>query len=346
MSLENYIRAMPKVELHVQLEGAWKKETLLMLAEEYEIRASTKHFDQWVKLLDNPDYSRLDDLIRMISGWLSYPEDLTRLVYDLGVGLHKQGVRYAEVHVNTALYAHFGIPYETLMAALNDGRDRVRRGWGVQMNWVLNTPRNEPRRGDEIVRFATSVSGKRAAIVGVGLVGKDASQPVGQFERIFKAAEKKDVARIPTLSDTTNAEALVEYLRVLSPTRMNESWIAADAPDALSALNEHETPLVLCMARALCMGERESYAAYPLRALLDADVNVLLSASMPSAYKSGLADEYVAAVEHAGVSVEELETMALNAVQASLLTQEEKNEMTTAFKAEYAALRAEHSVAL
>jgi adenosine deaminase len=103
MSIESFVRAMPKAELHVHLEGAWNKDTLLMIADENDARANLKHFDTWVKLLDTPDYNRIDQITRTVSQWLQYGEDLTRIVYDLGVALSKQNVRYAEVSVTPAL---------------------------------------------------------------------------------------------------------------------------------------------------------------------------------------------------------------------------------------------------
>lgn len=342
MTIETFIRAMPKVELHVHLEAGWRKDTLLMLAEENEIRENLKHFANWVRLIDAPDFARLPELIRMLSTWLQQPEDLTRIVYDLGVALFKQNVRYAEVSVNPTLYTHMGLSYESFMDALNDGRDRVQRGWGVRMAWILTMPREEARRSDEILRFAGTVTGRKAGIVGIGLQGTDNPQPVMQFERLFKGAEKKDVARIPHAGELPGAEILLDTLQLLNPTRIIEGWQAVDAPDVLQLLVERNLPLDLCMARALCMGELSSYTEYPLRRLLDAGVRVVLGSDMPTFFKTGLSDEYLAAVEHAGLTLEQLETVALNAVHASLLSSDVKETMLKTFTADYARLRAEH----
>src|SRR5215813_9274097 len=100
MSIESFIRAMPKIELDLQFEGALQRDTLLTIAEENDIPSSLKHFDQWVALLDRPDYAHLDQLMLTVSQWIQQPEDLTRLVYDLGVSLAKQNIRYAEVALN------------------------------------------------------------------------------------------------------------------------------------------------------------------------------------------------------------------------------------------------------
>ena len=100
MSVASYIQAMPKVELMLSLEGAMQRNSLLKIAEANEIPVTIKHYNEWVGLLDKPDYKRLADIARMATSWLQIADDLSRVVYDVGVFLSKSNVRYAEVTVN------------------------------------------------------------------------------------------------------------------------------------------------------------------------------------------------------------------------------------------------------
>ena len=59
MSVASYIQAMPKVELMLSLEGAMQRTSLLKIAEANEIPTTVKHFNDWVGLIDKPDYKRL-----------------------------------------------------------------------------------------------------------------------------------------------------------------------------------------------------------------------------------------------------------------------------------------------
>jgi adenosine deaminase len=341
MTVESFIRAMPKVDLHVHLEGAMQLDTLLMIAEQNEINASQKHFREWIDLFNAPDYRRLDQITRTISQWLIEPEDLTRVVYDLGVMLSKQNIRYAEVSITPTLYMQNGMTFETLLEAINDGRDRAERGWGVRMSWILTIPRNEPRKADDITRWATNVSGRKGGVVGLGLSGREDAQPVGQFERAFRMAEKKVLARVPHAGDVHGAEGILEVM-TLNPDRLFDGWGAADAPDVLQLLIEREIPLDVSMAHALCFGAVSTYAQYPLRHLYEEGVKLTIGSDMPSLYKTTLSDEYLAAVEHVGFSIDELEELALNAVRFSLLPSEEKEALLALFTQEYGQLRAEH----
>lgn len=343
MTVESFIRAIPKVELNLQFEGAMSKEALLLIAEQNDVGDSTKQFHQWASLLDQPDCKRLDEITQTVARWIQLPEDLTRLVYEMGVALAKQNVRYAEVSINPTLYIeNTNLTFEQFLNAINDGRDRVDRGWGVQIAWILAVPRDQPRKADDFLRWTTGTSAKKGGIAGIGLVGPESVQPIGQFERPFRNAAKKGVPRAPVAGDDLGSQGVIEAITNLEPDRIFQGWGVAESPEAIRMLDEQHIPLVLTMSRELCMGRISSYADYPLRRLLDAGLTVTLSSGMPELYKTTLIQEYQAAVEHIGVGIEDVEEMALNSVRASLLPDDEKQAMLDQFTQEYEQLRAEH----
>jgi adenosine deaminase len=235
-----------------------------------------------------------------------------------------------------------GMSFENYMAAINDGRDRAFKAWGVRMSWILTVRRDQPRTADDVSRWATTASAKKGNIVGVGLAGKESVQPAGQFERAFRAAAKKDLVLSPHAGTQMGAEGILDVLNTLQPQRILDGWGTADAPDVMQQMVEKQVYLGVSMSRALCMGQVARYADYPLRHLLDEGVLVMLGADMPSYFKSTLSDEYLAAVEHTGIGVDELEEIALNAVRAAYLPEDEKQAMRDEFQQEYARLRAEH----
>jgi adenosine deaminase len=342
MSTESFIRAMPKVELNLHLEGSIRKDTLLTIAEQNDIPEEVKHFSQWGTLLDNPDFVRLDEIISTITGWLRQPDDLTRVVYELGVSLAKQNVRYAEVHVNPLPYLVLGMTFEQFLSAINDGRSRVERGWRVRMSWILTIPRDDPRRADDILRWATGAAARKGGVIGMGLSGREDAQPAAQFERPFRTAQKKELPRVAEAGHILGAEGVLDVINQLEPERIVDGWGTVDAPDVIQLLTEKHITLDVCMARALCTGLVETYAKYPLRELYDDGITLTINSGMPAFYKTTLSDEYLAIIEHNDFLLEELEELALNAVRVSFQAEEEKAAMLAEFAAEYERLRTEH----
>lgn len=341
MALETYIRAMPKVALDIRLEGLFRKDTLLIIADQNEIASSTRNFPYWVELLDMPEYDRLEEITESIAGWLQEPDDLTRLVYDAGVILARENVKYAEIVLNPVHTMLPGLAFDEYMAVINDGRERAERGWGIKMRWLLTIPRSEPRRADEIVRWANSPTGKKGHVVGLGLYGPEGEDGSALFQRAFSTADKKAIPTTAQADPAKDAESLVSILDDLHPNRLLDGWGTITAPDVLSRLAQGGIALNVSVARALCHGWVDERAAYPLSELAS-QVPVVIGTDMPTFYKTSLTEEYIGAVEHNGISLEDLEKIALNAVRHSFLPEEARSKMLAHFRTEYERLRSEH----
>lgn len=345
MSVETFIQAMPKVDLHVQLEGAVSRDLLLMIAEQNDL-ASTykkrKQYDDWVVLLKEPELKQLAEILQEAAGWVRHPEDIARVVYDYGVQLAKQNIKYAEVAVNPAIYTDVGLTFQQVLEALNDGADRLQRGWQVRLNWLLSMPRERPRKSDDISRWATSVTAQKGNVVGLSLVGRESEQPIAQFRKAFATAAKKDLARVTHVYSEPDSDSFAMVMDVVQPTRVTDAWGLIEDDEAITHLKENDIPVLLAPMREVFLGRIESLADYPLRQLLDKGLTVILASQMPEIYGASLTDVLIKAVQESGITVDEVQQMMLNAVRYSLLEPEEKTAMMEDFEHQLVALREEH----
>lgn len=342
MTIESFIQAMPKVEVNLRLEGAVDPNVLVVIAEQNDVPLNTKPNKTLLKLLSQPDFTQLDDLLRRTSKWLQQPEDFTRVVYELGVSLAKQHIRYAEIGVAPSLYAENGMTFEQLLTALNDGRARVERAWNVQIRWVLNVFRDEPRKLDDIVRWATSTASIKGGVVGIGLIGREVRGWVEEFERPLRTAQKKDLPRsIEILDGVDDIQRLVQEY---APERVVCAAAIAGNDDNMRYVSDKQTRVNISMAYNLASGKFASYADFPLKRLYDDGAIISLGSGLPGLYHSTLVREYLAAVQEIGLAISELEAISLNAIQASFMADETKAAMTEDFRAKYAQLRIEHDV--
>lgn len=345
MSIETYLARMPKVDLHVQFEGAISRDFVLLVAEQTDVMSQYKRnrdYREWVAKLKEPDPKKFDEIARETSAWVTHPYDLARAIYYLGVHLHKQNVSYAEVSIIPAIYTDVGHSFQRFLEAINDGADRARRGWGIQMQWIMAIPRDRPRKSDDIARWATSVNAMRSGVVGLSLVGREDTQPIAQFRKAFTTAERKELARISHFFTTKDGDDFEMVVDVVKPTRLTDPWGLVHDEDAMSFLADRQIPVFVTPTREKLLGHIAHLTDYPLLELLNKGVNAQLASGMPSLYETTLTNEYINAALFCDVSVEQLEEMALKAVRASLLPVEEMQAMRERFRNEMRALRAEH----
>ncbi len=345
MSIESYIKAMPKVDLDVQLEGSLPKDLLMLIAEQIDVASTYKKrrdYNEWVSLLKDSPYTRFDETARETASWLRYPEDIARGVYEVGLALHKQNVRYAEVSVVPSVFTDTGMSYQQFLKAINDGRDRVQRAWGMRMDWIFSVPRENPRKGDEISRWATSTTGQSGNVIGLGLVGKENAQPVAQFKKAFQTAQKKELPVVTHWHTGVDPEYFEQMLEIAEPVRVTNSWGLVDDEEAMKALVENDIPIVVTPGRELRFGHIRDVANYPFAELLERGIKIILSSGMPTMYGSSLVNEYLMVVQDGGLSLAQLREIASNAVEYSLLPDLEKADMYSQFQQEYIDLEAEH----
>lgn len=339
MSVESYIRALPKVDLHCRLEGAVPRETMLMFANQNEIGDEVKRFHKWLDLYKTPDYKRLDELADMLRSWLRYGDDLTRAVYDMGVAMSKDNVRYAEVGVNPLSYVANDFTFDEFLAALNDGRDRAERAWGVQMRWNMVLPRNTPRRADEIARWATSATARKGGVVGVVLAGYDDLTTLDQFERAFATASKKDITRNAYLSSKDDVD---EAIDLLSLNQIVDVDKLVESPHTLTALASQGVSVSVGVARTKAYGWANDPKKSPISALQDAGLRVVVSTDMPVLFDSTLSDEYLKLVEAEVLSVDDVEEMIRTSIELSSLEDEDKEALAAIYEVERDVLHMEH----
>jgi len=341
MSLRDFITALPKVELNLQLTGALRKDSLLLIANQNGIPGQMDNFARWVELLDDPDPERLDEIAAVAGGWIMYPEDLALVVYDIGVALSKQNVRYAEISVVPSDFVGSArMNFNSFLDALNDGRDRALRAWNVNLAWILCIPRENPRVGDDVARWATGSAARQGNVVAMGLIGPENAQPVGQFKRAFDTAHKKDLFTVASAGSSLGAAGIRDAINELQPGRLVNAWPIIDDEDLLKQVVDGQTPALVSVTGALRSGPLKKAADFPLKRLLESNAQIALSCDKPSLYGSTLIDEYILAREDCGIHADELIQLARRAIELSRLDADAKANMLRDFDFEAQSARA------
>src|SRR5687768_17480387 len=139
MSLESYIVAMPKVELHVHLEGAIRPETLLKLARRNHVplpAETVAGLRRWYSFTNFPHFV---EIYMAISACLRTPDDIELITREFLAGQAAQNIRYSEVtYTPFTHYAHKNIAFHDQLAAINRARAWAAAELGVAMRLILD----------------------------------------------------------------------------------------------------------------------------------------------------------------------------------------------------------------
>jgi len=346
MSVESYLRAAPKVELHVHLEGAIRPATLLELAKRnrVELPADTlEGLQQWFVYRDFPHFT---DVFVAITTCLRTAEDYELVAYEFGAEMARQNVRYAEVTFSPSTHAWLGIPFDTYFAGLTRGRERAEAELGVRIRWIFDIVRQVSDRETLLPKAdyatATAIDGARDGVVALGLGGKEDGGPPEPFAPHFDRARAAGLHSVPHAGEHAGPPSVWGALNALGAERIAHGVRSVEDPALVAHLAERRIALEVCPTSNLCLGVCADLAAHPLHRLRDAGVIVTINSDDPPLFNTTLNDEVALLATGFGLDVGTIDQILLDGVRASFLPPEEKAALEARFQSEMAAIKAVH----
>lgn len=340
MSLYEFVRQMPKAELHVHLEGTVRPETLLELAQTHGVDLPARDAEALRRWYTFRDFDHFLDVYIKICSCLRTAEDFERVTFEYGRSMAAQNIRYAEVTFSpsTHVLAPDGIGWNALLDAVNAGRARAQDAFGVEMRWIPDIVRCHPETSMTVAGWLTSDKAASGGVVALGLGGPEVGYPPELFAEAFAYARRYGLHSNPHAGETVGPESVWGALRALGAERIGHGVRAIEDAALVDHLVAQATPLEVNLTSNLCLGVYPSYAAHPLKALYEAGVPVTLNSDDPALFNTTLIDEYLHAVADCGLTLEQLEDVALNAVRVAYLPPTQKAVLLDEFEEAYAAL--------
>jgi len=340
-SLHNFIRDMPKVELHVHLEGSIRPATLLALAERNNVPLPARDLAGLREFYQFTDLEHFVKVYFTISGCLKTVDDFSLIAYEFGAEMARQRIRYAEVTFTPYTnVAYTGLPFDEIMAGLNEGRARAQAELGVEFRWVLDIVRNDPHTRHQVALWAAGALDR--GVVGFGLGGPEQGYPPEPFADAYAVALEAGLHSVPHAGEGAGPESVWGAIRALKAERIGHGVHSVEDPALIDYLRERQIPLEVCPTSNLCLGGYRSYEEHPVRWLWDQGLYVTVNSDDPPMFNTDLVAEYRALADHLGFTADELERLSLNALRASFLPAERKAALEREFVAEFARLRERH----
>lgn len=341
MSLDALIAAMPKVELHVHLEGAIQPETLLLLAHRNGVALphdTVEGLRDWYTFTDFPHFIQI---YLAISACICTPDDIELIAREFLRGQAAQHIRYSEVTYTP--YTHYSLNRKILFADQIAALDRARL-WaeaelGVRAGWVLDISRNVRPVEHGLTVAEWAIGSQDRGVVALGLGGPEVGNPPELYAEAFARARAAGLASVPHAGETVGPESVRGALDALGAQRIGHGVRSIEDPELVAILRERQIPLEVCPSSNVCLGVYPSLKAHPLPRLLAEGLYVTLNSDDPPMFNTSLTEEYRRAAQTFALDADAIEGLVLNAVRASLLPEAERQQMEQEFKQEFAQLR-------
>jgi adenosine deaminase len=290
------IETLPKVELHVHLEGTISAATATLLAQTHGEDPESS-----LVLADgaypNP-FEDFDHFLRTFlatSAMVRTPEDLTTITAAFLTSQAQQEVRWCEPTFTAVTMVRRGWDDGRMWEALAEGIARVP---DVGVGLILDTPRDlGVVAATESIALAERALAAGLPIAALGLTGIEGSIEEREFIPLRSAADRLGLGFVAHAGETGGPERVIAALDDLRTDRIGHGIAVASDPRLMARLAADGTVLEVCPSSNVTLGLVPSLAAHPLPALHAAGVAVTINSDDPPFFSTTLTDE----LRHAGV---------------------------------------------
>jgi len=333
MSDDDFLRAMPKVDLHVHLEGSIRPPLLLELATRNGVDLGATTVEGVAARYAFRDFHHFIELYLIGMAALRSGQDVLDAIAALAADLAAQHVTYAEV--TTTAYLHFanGTPTAEYRDALDLGARRAREAHGVDLRWIVDIPRSIEAPDEGWTADLLTGPLAPADVVAIGLGGPEAEYPPEWYRASFDRARAAGIPAVVHAGEVAGPQSVRGALDALKSVRIGHGVRSMEDPSLVRELADHQVPIEVSVTSNVLLGVCRSVEAHPLGAMLDAGLNVSVNTDDPGYFSTTLNDEHLIVHHRLGVGVPDLVAAQRRAIDAALCEPARKADLHTALSA-------------
>lgn len=312
-----WVRHLPKAELHMHLEGSLEPELMFSLAARNQVSLPFRSVEE---VRAAYQFTRLDDFLAIYYQGMSVLKtrrDFHELTFEYMKRAHRDGVRHAEVFFDPQPHLRRGVEFATVIGGIVDALNEARESLGVTSRLIMCFLRDLP----ESDAFETL---ERAGpylehLTAVGLDSSEMGHPPSKFQRVFAAARARGLKLVAHAGEEGPPEYVREALDLLKVDRVDHGNRSLEDPGLIERLKSGQMTLTVCPLSNLKLGGVSDLRAHPLRKMLEQGLRATVNSDDPAYFGGYVHDNFTAMIEHVGLSDAQVIALARNSFVGSFL---------------------------
>jgi adenine deaminase len=337
------LRAMPKAELHVHIEGSLEPEMIFALARRNGVALPYPSVEALRAAYAFSDLQSFLDIYYAGASVLLAEQDF----FDLGFAYLEraaaQGVRCAEIFFDPQTHTARGVPMREVILGLAHACARARAEWGLHASLILCFLRHLSEA--EALATLEAALPWREHFIGVGLDSSERGHPPEKFAHVFAHARALGLHAVAHAGEEGPPAYIDSALDVLKVERIDHGVRCLEDPALVQRLARDRVPLTVCPLSNVKLRVFAALDRHNLPALLAAGLCATVNSDDPAYFGGYLNQNFVDTFEALPVlGASEAYRLARNSFEASFAGAADKAgwiaELDVCFEAAAAADRA------
>lgn len=329
-SINDWHARVPKVELHLHLEGAIPMGSLWELIKKY---GETKEIPSLEALEEKFLYK---DFSHFISTWvwknkfLREYEDFTFIAANTAKDLASQNIKYVEAFISPPDFYRFGLSSQKIIEAIRKGLSQVPN---IEVVLIIDLVRDYgAKQGMETLLEINEV--RDLDITGIGIGGSENEFPPQIFSEVYAKARELGFKTSAHAGEAAGASSIWGAVRDLKVDRIGHGTRAYEDERLIEYLMKHRIPLEMCPISNVRTRVSSTIEAHPIKKYFSSGLLVTVNTDDPKMFNNSLAEEFRLLEQKLSFTREDIRQLILNGVEASWLSPSKKQTLLENLKAD------------
>ena len=330
-----HIAALPKVELHVHVEGAVAPATIAELARKNGVDLGVDDPADLYRYTDLADFLRVFDVVCRS---LQTADDLHRVTLEALAIASAAGVRYREMFFSPTFLMRNGVSFDTIWEGISAGVADAESDHGIVCRMILDIHKPAgASAATELIEMAVACD--RDVLIGIGGDAGELGIDLRCFQAPFLYAQRMGLRTTMHLGEEGPAGDIRIGVDELGLDRIDHAFSLVDDTDLLREVAERQIAVTACPTSNRSIGLIDSIAEHPVMQMREAGVLVTLNSDNAEMFGIDLADEMCIVRDAFDLTPPVIEDFCLAGIEASWTDRETKRSMRAEFMAEIERLR-------
>lgn len=320
-ALNTFLTNMPKVELHIHLEGSIPFKALWELVKKYNGQDEVRDIDEMKKRFVFKDFPHFIETWIWKNKFIREYEDFTFIASETANDLKSQNIKYAEMFYSPSDFKDKGLTPSGITGAVSKGLKSVE---GIKINLVTDLIRDfGPENAMRVLEEINEI--RNPSILGIGIGGSEHSFPPAPFRKVYEKARSFGLKTSVHAGEAAGSESIWDALKILKADRIGHAARAYEDESLINYLKEKQIPLEMCPLSNVRTGVVNSIENHPVKEYYQKGLKVFLNTDDPKMFHNTLCEEYTMFIEKMGFDIIDVKKLVHNAIDSAWCSEDEKN---------------------
>ena len=315
--MENFIRGIPKAELHLHIEGSLEPEMVFALAEKNGVRLPYSSINELRAAYRFENLQSFLDIYYAGANVLRTEDDFHAMTFAYLERAQRDGVVHAEIFFDPQTHTARGIPYITALYGISRALAEGQRRFGISYRLILCFLRH--LSADDAMHTYEQALPHRELIHGFGLDSSEAGNPPSKFAEVFERARAAGFQLVAHAGEEGPPEYIYEALDILHVARIDHGVRCEEDPALVKRLAREQMPLTVCPLSNLKLCVFDRLEDHNLKRLLKLGLCVTVNSDDPAYFGGYIAENFLAVQRALHLTHADITQLARNSISASFL---------------------------